>query len=78
MPENAATRDFFSKQSENSEVTAGWTERLDGLSHSILLCERRLELLSTQQELLERLLCALEQEVSPQWLGKDAAERNAP
>lgn len=45
------------------------SERLNGLTRSILHCDRRLALLSLQADLVRQLQQSLEQNVSMQWSG---------
>ena len=61
---------FLLQSMENDECPYSWTDRLDQLSQSIVRCERRLALLSTQEGLVQGLQEALERDLAAAWFEK--------
>ena len=64
---------FLMDAIDNDHLPEARTDRLDGLSTSILNCERRLAHLSSQLELMRRLRDSLESDLAAAWMDGTAA-----
>lgn len=58
---------FLMEAMDNNDLAEIQAHRLDGLSVSILHCERRMAHLSAQLALMQRLQNLLETEIAPAW-----------